>query len=297
MARLIDGQAAAAALRERVAAGSAAWAAARGRPPHLAVVLVGEQPASIAYVASKARRAREVGQTAEVRRLPATAGTEPLLALIAELNDRPEVDGILVQLPLPAQVDTAAVLTAIDPAKDVDGFHPINAGRLAQARDPLADELLIPCTPLGCLLLLRETLGGGGLVGRRAVVLGRSMIVGRPLAALLLAADCTVTVAHSRTKDLAGECRRAEILIAAVGRPGLVGRDWVAPGAVVLDVGINRVALPDGTARLVGDVAFDEVAEIAAAISPVPGGVGPMTVACLLHNTLLAARRRAAAAG
>jgi methylenetetrahydrofolate dehydrogenase (NADP+)/methenyltetrahydrofolate cyclohydrolase len=295
MARLIDGRAAAAALRARVAASSAAWAAARGRPPHLSVVLVGEQPASVAYVASKARRAREVGQTAEVRRLPATVGTEPLLALIGELNDRPEVDGILVQLPLPAQVDTAAVLTAIDPAKDVDGFHPINAGRLAQARDPLADELLIPCTPLGCLLLLRETLGEDGLAGRRAVVLGRSTIVGRPLAALLLAADCTVTVAHSRTKDPAGECRRAEILIAAVGRPGLVGHDWVAPGAVVLDVGINRVALPDGTGRLVGDVAFDEVAEIAAAISPVPGGVGPMTVACLLHNTLLAARLRAGA--
>ncbi len=294
MARLIDGRAAAAALRERVARGSAAWAAERGRPPHLEVVLVGEQPASLAYVASKARRAREVGQTAAVRRLPATIGTEPLVALIAELNQRTEVDGILVQLPLPVQVDTPAVLAAIDPAKDVDGFHPINAGRLAQARDPLTEELLIPCTPLGCLMLLRDTLGESGLTGRRAVVLGRSTIVGRPLAALLLAADCTVTVVHSRSHDPAGECRRAEILVAAVGRPGLVGRDWVAPGAVVLDVGINRVALPDGTSRLVGDVAFDEVAETAAAISPVPGGVGPMTVACLLHNTLLAARRRAA---
>mgnify|MGYP005860201277 CR=1 FL=1 len=296
MPRLIDGRAAAAALRERVAAGSAAWAAASGRPPHLEVVLVGEQPASLTYVASKARRAREVRQTAAVRHLPATIATDELLALIADLNRQPAVDGILVQLPLPAQIDTAAVLSAIDPAKDVDGFHPVNAGRLAQARDPLAEELLIPCTPLGCLMLLRETLGEGGLAGRRAVVLGRSTIVGRPLAALLLAADCTVTVAHSKTRDAAGECRRAEILVAAAGRPGLVGRDWVSPGAVVLDVGINRVALPDGSSRLVGDVAFDEVAGSVAAITPVPGGVGPMTVACLLYNTLLAARRRAAAA-
>jgi methylenetetrahydrofolate dehydrogenase (NADP+)/methenyltetrahydrofolate cyclohydrolase len=212
--------------------------------------------------------------------------------VIDRLNGDATVDGILVQLPLPRQVDPQAVLEAIDPAKDVDGFHPLNVGRLFAAARPDGDGELVPCTPLGCLLLLRATLGHDGLAGRRAVIVGRSNIVGKPMAALLLGADCTVTVAHSRSRDLAAECRRAEILVAAVGRAELIRGDWIGEGAVVIDVGINRVTRPDGSTALVGDVAFAEAAERAAAITPVPGGVGPMTVACLLRNTLTAARRR-----
>jgi len=257
--------------------------AAAGLRPGLAVVLVGEDAASAVYVRTKDRAAREAGIGARTIRLPADTDQPRLLAAIQALNADPEIDGILVQLPLPRGIDPQAVIEAIDPAKDVDGFHPANIGRLADGR-----PVLTPCTPLGVMkLLLNE---GVPLSGARAVVLGRSSIVGRPMASLLLAADATVTIAHSRTRDLQAECRRADILIAAVGKPELVQADWVRPGSVVIDVGINR--LPDG--RLVGDVAFDPVAAVAAAITPVPGGVGPMTVACLLENTLIAALRRRA---
>lgn len=292
MALRIDGKLHAAALRDEVRHGSDTFLAETGRRPHLEVVLVGDHPASLSYVSTKARMAGEAGQTAAVRRLDSATTTESLVALIHRLNGAPEVDGILVQLPLPPQIAAGAVLDAIAPDKDVDGFHPLNVGRLSASRRPLDDGLLIPCTPLGCLLLLRATLGPAALAGQRVVILGRSNIVGKPLAALLLAEDCTVTIAHSRTRALSEECRRAEILIAAVGKPELVRRDWVAPGAVVIDVGINRVAGADGKSRIVGDVAFDEVAGTAGAITPVPGGVGPMTVACLLRNTLAAARHR-----
>jgi methylenetetrahydrofolate dehydrogenase (NADP+)/methenyltetrahydrofolate cyclohydrolase len=250
--------------------------------PALRVVRVGEDPASVVYVRTKERAAKAAGFDSETIVLPAGTSEAGLLAKIAELNTDPNVDGILVQLPVPAQIRTHAVIEAIDPAKDVDGFHPINAGRLASGDT----SGLIPCTPKGVMHLLRQA--GAELRGARAIVLGRSQIVGRPMANLLIAADCTVTVAHSRTKDLAGECRRADILVAATGRPEMVKGDWIAPGATVIDVGINR--LPDG--RLVGDVAFQDAAAIAGAITPVPGGVGPMTVACLLENTLEAALAR-----
>lgn len=276
-ARILDGKAIAARLR----AGLAARVAALPFRPGLRVVRVGDDPASGVYVRNKDKAAQAAGFDSATIHLPATATEAELLATIAALNADPAVDGILVQLPLPAQIRTDAAIAAVDPAKDVDGFHPLNAGRLAAGQPGL-----VPCTPRGVMHILAEA--GVALRGARAVVLGRSQIVGRPMAQLLLGADCTVTIAHSRTRDLAAECRRAEILVAAVGRPEMVRGDWIAPGAVVVDVGINRLA--DG--RLVGDVAFAEAAAVAGAITPVPGGVGPMTIACLLENTLDAAIAR-----
>ncbi|WP_207485584.1 bifunctional methylenetetrahydrofolate dehydrogenase/methenyltetrahydrofolate cyclohydrolase FolD [Arenibaculum pallidiluteum] len=286
-ARIIDGKAFAERLRARLKGQVEDLARRHGPVPGLAVVLVGEDPASQVYVRSKGRATVEAGMRSFEHRLPESTDQATLLAVIDRLNRDPEVHGILVQLPLPRGIDAGAVIEAIDPAKDVDGFHPYNAGRLA-----LGLPGLVPCTPLGCLMLLRDVLGD--LSGRRALVLGRSTIVGRPMAQLLLGADCTVTIAHSRTRDLVEECRRAEILVAAVGRPGMVRGDWIRPGATVIDVGINRVAAKEpgdepGKTRLVGDVDFAEAVEVAGAITPVPGGVGPMTIACLLHNTLHAA--------
>jgi methylenetetrahydrofolate dehydrogenase (NADP+)/methenyltetrahydrofolate cyclohydrolase len=281
-ATIIDGKAVAARVRAGVAAG-VAERVAQGRPaPGLAVVLVGENPASQVYVRSKARATREVGMVSIEHKLPATAGEAELLAVIDGLNRRPDVHGILVQLPLPRHIDPTKVIEAIDPAKDVDGFHPVNVGRLASGAKALA-----PCTPTGCLILAQAV--RPDLAGLEAVVIGRSNIVGKPMAQLLLGASCTVTVAHSRTRDLPAVARRADLLIAAVGRPEMVRGDWVKPGAIVIDVGINRVTGPDGKDRLVGDVAFDEAKAVAGAITPVPGGVGPMTIACLLQNTLRAA--------
>ena len=277
-AALIDGKAFAARLRARIADQVAAMAA-RGITPGLAVVLVGEDPASQVYVRSKGRMTREVGMNSYEHRLPADTAQADLLALIARLNADPAVNGILVQLPLPRHMDEAAVINAIDPAKDVDGFHILNAGRLATGQ-----KAMVPCTPLGCLMLLRDHLGD--LSGLNAVVIGRSNIVGKPMAQLLLRDSATVTVAHSRSRDLPAICRRADILIAAVGRPKMVGADWIKPGAAVIDVGINRT--DNG---LVGDVDFDAVRQVAGAITPVPGGVGPMTIACLLANTLTATAR------
>jgi methylenetetrahydrofolate dehydrogenase (NADP+)/methenyltetrahydrofolate cyclohydrolase len=276
-ARIIDGKAIAAALR----ASLAERVATLPFRPGLAVVLVGEDPASAIYVRAKDRAARAAGIAAQTIFLPADTSEQALLARIATLNADPDVDGILVQLPLPSHIRAQAAIEAVDPDKDVDGFHPLNAGHLAAGRPGL-----VPCTPLGVMKLLAEA--GIALGGVRALVLGRSGIVGRPVAALLVGADATVTVAHSRTRDLAAECRRAEVLVAAIGRPETVRGDWISPGAVVIDVGINR--LPDG--RLAGDVAFGEARTIAGAITPVPGGVGPMTIACLLENTVTAASRR-----
>ena len=281
MARIIDGAGYAARLRERIAARIGAVKREHSLTPGLAVVLVGEDPASRIYVASKLRHAREAGFISVDHHLPAETAEDEILGLVGRLNGDPAVHGILVQLPLPRHVDQARVIGAIDPRKDVDGLHIVNAGKLAVGRDGL-----VPCTPLGCMMLLRDTLGE--LAGRDAVVLGRSALVGKPLALLLLAADCTVTVAHSRTRDLPAICRRAEILVAAVGRPEMVRGSWVRPGATVVDVGISRVPRGEKSA-LVGDVAFAEAALVAGAITPVPGGVGPMTVACLLANTLKAA--------
>ncbi len=275
--RIIDGKSVAAAVRSEVAA----KVAAAGFVPGLAVVLVGEDAASDVYVRTKDRAAREAGIRARTIRLPTRTGQVELLAVIRALNDDPTIDGILVQLPLPPGIDSQTLIEAVDPAKDVDGFHPENVGRLADGR-----PTLVPCTPLGVMKLLRAS--DVDIAGARAVVVGRSAIVGRPMAALLLAADATVTIAHSRTRDLPEECRRADILIAAVGRPEMIQGDWIRPGGTVIDVGINR--LPDG--RLVGDVAFDACSVSAGAITPVPGGVGPMTVACLLENTFTAALRR-----
>jgi methylenetetrahydrofolate dehydrogenase (NADP+)/methenyltetrahydrofolate cyclohydrolase len=289
-AKLIDGKACAARLRTELSREVRTFGERHGAAPGLRVVLVGDNPASEAYVRTKARNAGEVGIDADLIRLPADTSQARLLEHVASLNADPAVHGILVQLPLPPHVEADAVLDSIDPAKDVDGFHPVNVGRLFSIRGELPPDLLVPCTPMGCLVLLRETLGK--LAGLNAVVLGRSNIVGKPMAALLLANDCTVTVAHSKTQDLAGVCRWADILVAAVGRPEMVRSAWVRPGATVIDVGINRIATPDGEGRLVGDVAFAEVAEVAGAITPVPGGVGPMTVACLLRNTLIAAQRQ-----
>jgi methylenetetrahydrofolate dehydrogenase (NADP+) / methenyltetrahydrofolate cyclohydrolase len=277
-AEIIDGKAFAARLRGRIAE-EVQGLAARGITPGLAVVLVGEDPASEVYVRSKGRMTREVGMTSFEHRLPADTAEQALLALIAQLNADPAVNGILVQLPLPRHMDEAAVINAIAPDKDVDGFHVINAGRLATGQ-----QAMVPCTPLGCLMLLRDRLGT--LAGKRAVVIGRSNIVGKPMAQLLLRDSATVTIAHSRTADLPALCREAEILIAAVGRPAFVQGDWIRPGATVIDVGINRTE--DG---LVGDVDFAAARQRAGAITPVPGGVGPMTIACLLANTLTAAAR------
>jgi methylenetetrahydrofolate dehydrogenase (NADP+)/methenyltetrahydrofolate cyclohydrolase len=283
-AKIIDGKAFAEGLRRRIGEAVAGIGSQAGAVPGLAVVLVGDDPASRVYVRNKAAQTREVGMNSFEHRLSAETSEGELLALIGRLNADPAVDGILVQLPLPKQIDAAKVLDAIDPEKDVDGFHLVNVGRLATGL-----PALVPCTPLGCLMLLQDRLGD--LAGRRALVLGRSNIVGKPMAQLLLKENCTVTIAHSRTRDLPAECRRAEILIAAVGRPEMVKGDWVQPGAVVIDVGINRVE-QGGKARLVGDVAFSEALPVAGAITPVPGGVGPMTIACLLQNTLTAFRRR-----
>ena len=288
MTTLIDGKAFAADLRAAVGSQVAALIAGPGVTPGLAVVLVGEDPASQVYVRNKHRQTLEAGMNSFEHRLPADSSQQTLLDLVAELNADDAVDGILVQLPLPAQINAQAVLDTIDPAKDVDGFHVVNAGRLATGGDAL-----VPCTPLGCLLLLRHFVGE--LSGLRAVIIGRSNIVGKPMAQLLLAENCTTTIAHSRTRDLAAECRQADILIAAVGRPEMIRGDWIKPGATVIDVGINRIDAADrgtGKSRLVGDVAFAEAAPIAAAITPVPGGVGPMTIACLLRNTVTAACRR-----
>ena len=285
-ARLIDGKAYAAGLRQRVADVASAFRSLRGRPPGLAVVLVGEHPPSAAYVRSKAKATNEAGMESFEHKLPADCSQGQLMALVDELNADPAVDGILVQLPLPSHIDETAVLLRIDPDKDVDGFHPMNAGRLA-----VGLEALVPCTPLGCLMLLQHELGD--LSGMDAIVVGRSNIVGKPMAQLLVRASCTVTVAHSRTRDLPGAVRRSDIVVAAVGRPELIRGDWLKPGATVIDVGQERVEQPDGTRKLLGDVAFDEALQVARAITPVPGGVGPMTIACLLRNTAVAAHRRA----
>ncbi|MGY6632353.1 MAG: bifunctional methylenetetrahydrofolate dehydrogenase/methenyltetrahydrofolate cyclohydrolase FolD [Alkalilacustris sp.] len=286
MATLIDGKLHAARLRERVAGAVSELVEAGGPVPGLAVVLVGEDPASQVYVRSKGRATREVGMTSFEHRLPAQTSAAELLALIQRLNNDDAVHGILVQLPLPPHLDATVVIAAIDPAKDVDGFHVSNVGLLATG-----GQGMVPCTPLGCLMLLRAA--RCSLAGLDAVVLGRSNIVGKPMAQLLLAEDCTVTVAHSRSRDLARICRQADVLVTAVGRPGMVPGDWIKPGATVIDVGINRVAMPDGTNRLVGDVDFATAASVAGAITPVPGGVGPMTIACLLANTVVAAVRSA----
>ena len=286
-ATLIDGKAQAAALRARVA-GEVRRLAARDVVPGLAVVFVGADPASEVYVRNKGRQTVEAGMRSFDHTLAADVTEAEVLALVGRLNADPQVDGILVQLPLPAQIDAQKVIEAIDPAKDVDGFHPVNAGRLMTGVDGL-----VPCTPLGCLMLVHSV--RPEIAGLEAVVVGRSNIVGKPVAQLLLAQSCTVTVAHSRTRDLPAVCRRADILVAAVGRPEMIRGEWVRPGATVIDVGINRVPNPgagEGKTRLVGDVAFEEAKEIAGAITPVPGGVGPMTIACLLRNTVIAACRR-----
>ncbi len=276
-ARIIDGKAVAAALRAKLAR----QVATLPFRPGLAVVLVGDDPASAIYVRAKDRAANAVGIAARTVRLPADTSEEALITHIARLNADPSMDGILVQLPLPPQIASQAVVEAVDPDKDVDGFHPLNIGRLASGY-----PCLVPCTPTGVMKLLAEA--GVALEGAHALVIGRSTIVGRPMGMLLLAGHATVTVVHTRTRDLAAECRRADIIVAAAGRPQLVRGDWIAPGATVIDVGVNR--LPDG--RLVGDVAFAEAVEIAGAITPVPGGAGPMTIACLLENTVTAALRR-----
>jgi methylenetetrahydrofolate dehydrogenase (NADP+)/methenyltetrahydrofolate cyclohydrolase len=281
-AKIIDGKGIAANLRGKVADAVHRLARDRGITPGLAVVLVGSNPASESYVGSKMKMTTGSGMRSFDHRLPQTTSEAELLALIARLNADPTVHGILVQLPLPAQIDPHKIINAIDPAKDVDGFHPVNAGRLSAGLPALA-----PCTPVGCVLLAKSV--QPSLAGLEAVVIGRSNIVGKPLAQLLLAENATVTVAHSKTRDLPAVSRRADLLFAAVGRPEMVRRDWVKPGAVVIDVGINRVAGAGGKSRIVGDVAFTEVAEIAGAVTPVPGGVGPMTIACLLANTMRAA--------
>jgi methylenetetrahydrofolate dehydrogenase (NADP+)/methenyltetrahydrofolate cyclohydrolase len=285
-ADIIDGKAFAQRLRARVAAAVPGFVQATARKPGLAVVLVGEDPASHVYVRSKGKATVEAGMESFEHRLPDSAGQEELIALVERLNADEAVDGILVQLPLPNGMDEKQVIRAIDPAKDVDGFHVANAGRLA-----VGEEALVPCTPLGCIMLLKDRLGD--LSGLEAVVLGRSNIVGKPMAQLLLAENCTVTIAHSRTRDLPEVVRRADIVIAAVGRPQMVHGDWLKPGATVIDVGINRVEVGEGKTKLVGDVDFDTAAPVAGAITPVPGGVGPMTIAVLLRNTLVAAHARA----
>ena len=284
-AKLIDGKAFAAGLRARVAAQVRALKEDHNLTPGLAVVLVGEDPASRIYVENKARLTEEVGMKSVQHTLPADTSQKQLLTLVEGLNADPAIHGILVQLPLPDQIDEAAVLAAVDPAKDVDGFHVINAGKLSTGAPGL-----VPCTPLGCLMLIKDVLGGD-LSGKRALVIGRSNIVGKPMAQLLLAENCTVTVAHSRTEDLAGEAARADILVAAVGRARMVGKDWIKEGAVVIDVGMNRLPPdePGKNGKLCGDVDFDGAKQVAAAITPVPGGVGPMTIACLLQNTVTAA--------
>jgi methylenetetrahydrofolate dehydrogenase (NADP+) / methenyltetrahydrofolate cyclohydrolase len=284
---VIDGKAFAEGLRIRVAEAAAGFTGHAGRKPGLAVVLVGEDAASQVYVRSKGKATTAAGMESFEHRLPADTPEADLIALVGRLNADGRVDGILVQLPLPRHMDDKEVIAAIDPAKDVDGFHVANAGRLA-----VGEEALVPCTPLGCLMLLKDRIGD--LSGLEAVVIGRSNIVGKPMAQLLLAENCTVTIAHSRTQDLPGVVRRADIVIAAVGRPEMVKDSWLKPGAVVIDVGINRIpADEEGKTRLVGDVDFESALAVASAVTPVPGGVGPMTIAVLLRNTLVAAHKRA----
>ena len=282
MAKRIDGKAFAQGLRERVGEAVSSLQRDHGLTPGLAVVLVGEDPASQVYVRNKGKQTLEAGMKSFEHKLPDTTSETELLGLIDQLNADPDVHGILVQLPLPDQIDSHAVINAINPDKDVDGFHLINVGRLSTGASGL-----VPCTPLGCLMLLKDELGD--LSGKNAVVVGRSNIVGKPMAALLLAESCTVTIAHSRTQDLAGVCREADILVAAVGRPEMIPGDWVKPGATVIDVGINRIEGEEGKTRLVGDVDYASSEAVAGAITPVPGGVGPMTIACLLRNTMQAA--------
>jgi methylenetetrahydrofolate dehydrogenase (NADP+)/methenyltetrahydrofolate cyclohydrolase len=285
MATIIDGKAFAESLRTRVATVAADFAAKADRKAGLAVVLVGEDPASQVYVRSKGKQTLACGMESFEHKLPADAAEADLLAVVQQLNDDPAVDGILVQLPLPGHMDEAKVIATINPDKDVDGFHVVNVGRLATGLPGF-----VPCTPLGCVMLLKDKLGS--LSGLDAVVIGRSNIVGKPMAQLLLAESCTVTVAHSRTKDLPEVVRRADIVVAAVGRPEMVKGDWLKPGATVIDVGINRVPrAEEGKTRLVGDVDFASAAQVAGAITPVPGGVGPMTIAVLLRNTIVAAHR------
>ena len=283
MALLIDGKAIAEKMRSEIAIEVAAFKRNFRVVPGLAVVIVGEDPASQVYVRNKGRQTTEAGMRSIEHKLPATISELHLLELVGDLNRDDDVHGILVQLPLPKHIDTARVIEAIDPAKDVDGFHPINVGRLSTGA-----RSLVPCTPAGCIILAKSV--QTSLEGLDAIVIGRSNIVGKPLAQLLLAEGCTVTIAHSKTRDLADHVRRADLVMVAVGRPEFVRGDWIKPGAIVIDVGINRVPGPDGKSRLVGDVAFDEAAKVARAITPVPGGVGPMTIAGLLRNTLEAAR-------
>ncbi|WP_321500784.1 bifunctional methylenetetrahydrofolate dehydrogenase/methenyltetrahydrofolate cyclohydrolase FolD [Breoghania sp.] len=292
-ATLIDGKARAAALRETVAVAVARLKDDAGVEPGLAVVLVGEDPASKVYVSNKIRLTRECGMRSIEHILPEATSQADLIALVERLNADPGIDGILVQMPLPAHIDSDAVVLAIDPAKDVDGLHPVNAGRIV-----LGKPGLVPCTPQGCVILAKEALAeknGGDLSGLNALVVGRSILVGKPVALLLQNENCTVTMAHSRTRDLETVCRQADILVAAVGRAQMIKGDWIKPGACVIDVGINRIAAPErgeGKTRLVGDVDFETAVEVAGQITPVPGGVGPMTIACLLANTVRAACRR-----
>lgn len=286
-AKRIDGKAAAQAIRERVAALVSEFVSQTGRAPGLATVLVGEHPASAVYVRSKNRATAEAGMVSFAHDLPETTTQDELVALVDALNADPAVDGILVQLPLPPQIDERVIISRVSPDKDVDGFHPVNAGRLA-----IGLHGFVPCTPLGCLRLLQAELGD--LAGKEAVVIGRSNIVGKPMALLLLRESCTVTVAHSRTQDLPDVVRRGDIVVAAVGRPEMVKGHWLKPGATVIDVGINRLPAEDGKSRLVGDVDFQSASEVAGAITPVPGGVGPMTIACLIRNTFVSAARREA---
>jgi len=284
LATIIDGKAFSANLRGEIARKVEVLKRNHSLTPGLAVVLVGEDPASQVYVRSKGKQTVEAGMNSYEHKLDAGTSQEDLLALIDRLNQDPDVHGILVQLPLPSHIDEEAVINSISVDKDVDGFHLSNVGKLS-----IGAEGIVPCTPLGSLMMLKDQLGD--LSGKRAIVVGRSNIVGKPMAALLLKESCTVTIAHSRTQDLPGECRRADILVAAVGRPEMVKGDWIKPGATVIDVGINRVEKEDGSTRLVGDVEFESAAKVAGAITPVPGGVGPMTIACLLHNTLQQACR------
>ena len=285
-AKRIDGKAAVATIREAVACYVPDFVQRAGRAPGLATVLVGEDPASAVYVRSKNRATAEAGMASFAHNLPDTTSEAELLELVWQLNADERVDGILVQMPLPRQIDATRIIEAVEPAKDVDGFHPVNAGRLASGL-----PALVPCTPYGCLYLLNQELGTVG--GLNAGVIGRSNIVGKPMAQLLLAESATVTVAHSKTRDLPEVVKGADVVVAAVGRPEMVRGDWIKAGTTVIDVGINRLPTEDGKGRLVGDVAFDEAAEHAAAITPVPGGVGPMTIAMLMRNTLVAAHRRA----
>ena len=281
-AKMIDGKAIAAKLSQSIADAVKGVTTEHGIEPGLAVVLVGENPASEIYVRSKTAKTAATNMRSLLYKLPATARPDELFALIEQLNDDPAVHGILVQLPLPPQIDSHKVIEAIAPAKDVDGFHPLTAGLLSTGLPGI-----VPCTPLACIILAKQV--HGSLAGKEAVVIGRSNIVGKPLAQLLLMENATVTIAHSKTRDLPAVCRRGDIVFAAVGQPEMVRGDWIKPGATVIDVGINRVAGADGTPKLVGDVAFDEVSQVAGAITPVPGGVGPMTIACLMLNTLKAA--------